>query len=214
LLPGRTTRASAKEQQAVRKALKQVHIAGVDPQFFRVLDVARRVAGIASLGLTRYVVLVEGRGSPSNNYLLDVKGAIPSALAATSPAQQPGWKDESERVATVQHWMQAVSPALLTSVRIGATACTVRELQPTEDRLTLADWSGGSRSVETLLRGIAQVTAWGHLRAAGRQGAASVDELIRFARHRSWRSAVLRAAADAETQVESDWARFTAALPE
>lgn len=213
LLPGRTVRASAKEHKAVRKAIEPLHLAGVDPQFFRVLDVSRRVAGIASLGLTRYVVLVEGRGSPNNNYLLDVKGATRSALAEASPAPQPRWRDEGERVVTVQHWMQAVSPALLASVKIGPVVCTVKELQPTEDRLILADWEGGTRARETLLRGVAQVTAWGHLRAAGRQDAASVDELIRFARRRSWRAAVLRAAAKAAARVESDWAAYTASLP-
>lgn len=212
LLPGRTLPATAKEHTAVRTAIESVHLAGVDPRFFNVLDVVRRVAGIASLGLPRYVVLVEGRGSPNNNYLLDVKGAIPSALAAASPATQPQWKDDAERVVAVQHWMQAVSPALLSTTRIGRRPCIVRELQPTEDRLTLDEWSGGSNAVETLLRGVAQVTAWGHLRAAGRQGAASVDELMHFARGRTWRKAVLRAATEAETEVESDWARFVSDL--
>ncbi|MGZ5237441.1 MAG: DUF2252 family protein, partial [Caldimonas sp.] len=51
------------------------------PDFFRVLDVARRVAGTGSLGVDRYVILVEGRGGPDGNYLLDLKHATPSVLA-------------------------------------------------------------------------------------------------------------------------------------
>ncbi|MEP7336272.1 MAG: DUF2252 family protein, partial [Acidobacteriota bacterium] len=34
------------------------------PKFFRLLDVARRIAGTGSLGVDRYALLVEGKGSP------------------------------------------------------------------------------------------------------------------------------------------------------
>ena len=214
LLPDRTLPASAAEHRQVGAAIARLCLPGIDPRFFRVLDVARRVAGIASLGLTRYVVLVEGRGSPSNNYLLDVKGAIPSALAEWAPAKQPHWRDEAERIVVVQQWMQAVSPALLTTARLGGTACVVRELQPTADRLTLAAWRSRSRGMETLLRTVAQVTAWDHLRAAGRRGAASADELMRFGKQRGWRAAVLRAAERAAGQVEADWQSYVAEMPE
>jgi uncharacterized protein (DUF2252 family) len=46
-----------------------------------VLDIGRRIAGTGSLGVERYVVLVEGKGSPDRNYLLDIKEAKPSAMA-------------------------------------------------------------------------------------------------------------------------------------
>ena len=54
-----------------------------NPAFFNVLDVARRIAGTGSLGVDRYVILVEGKGSPDGNYLLDLKQALPSALEPT-----------------------------------------------------------------------------------------------------------------------------------
>lgn len=62
-----------------------------DPKFFRVRDVARRVAGTGSLGVERFVVLVEGRASPDDNYLLDLKEARSSALRPAVPARQPAW---------------------------------------------------------------------------------------------------------------------------
>jgi uncharacterized protein (DUF2252 family) len=52
-----------------------------DPAFFEVLDVAHRIAGTGSLGLERYVVLIEGKGSPNGNYLLDLKQSLASSLA-------------------------------------------------------------------------------------------------------------------------------------
>jgi len=44
--------------------------------------VARRIAGTGSLGVERYVLLIEGKGSPDGNYLLDLKQALPAVLRA------------------------------------------------------------------------------------------------------------------------------------
>lgn len=44
-----------------------------NPEFYTPLDIARRIAGTGSLGLERYIILVEGKGSPDANYLLDLK---------------------------------------------------------------------------------------------------------------------------------------------
>ena len=52
------------------------------PKFYRLIDAARRVAGNGSLGLDRYLLLVRGRGSPDGNFVLDLKYAAPSAVAA------------------------------------------------------------------------------------------------------------------------------------
>jgi uncharacterized protein (DUF2252 family) len=52
-----------------------------NPAFYKVLDVARRMAGTGSLGVDRYTILVEGKGSPDTNYLLDPKQALPCSLA-------------------------------------------------------------------------------------------------------------------------------------
>ena len=44
-----------------------------NPGFFKVLDIARRIAGTGSLGLERYVVLVDGNAGADGHYLLDLK---------------------------------------------------------------------------------------------------------------------------------------------
>jgi uncharacterized protein (DUF2252 family) len=85
------------------------------PSFFRVCDVARRIAGTGSLGVERYVILVEGRGSPNSNALLDLKIAQPSALAPYVKQKQPRWHSAAERVVAVQQRLQAASPARLAS---------------------------------------------------------------------------------------------------
>ena len=69
-----------------------------NPQFYEIIDVARRIAGTGSLGVERYVILVEGKGSPDGNYLLDMKLALPSATAPNVHTPQPKWGSEAERV--------------------------------------------------------------------------------------------------------------------
>ena len=65
-----------------------------NPGFFHPLDAARRIAGTGSLGIARYVILVEGHGSPNLNYLLDLKAAIPSSLQPYLKHKQPSiWHD-------------------------------------------------------------------------------------------------------------------------
>lgn len=47
-----------------------------DPGFFKVLDVARHIAGTGSLGAERYAILVQGKGSPDGHCLLDLKASF------------------------------------------------------------------------------------------------------------------------------------------
>lgn len=205
---GRQLAAPGVEHRAVAALLERMARHQPDPGFFRVRDVVRRVAGMASLGVTRYAVLVEGRGSPSNNYLLDLKAALPSVLAAASPFRQPRWANEAERVVTVQSWVQAVPPALLAPLVLRREPLVLRELQPTADRLRAADWRSSGVELSHLARAAANVTAWGHLRAAGRHGADGIDRLIAFGRGRHWQAPVLRAALEAARRTEADWEEF------
>lgn len=178
------------------------------PAFFRVLDVARRVAGTGSLGVQRYVVLVEGKGSPDDNYLLDLKEARPTALAAYVPCRQPRWGNEAERVVTIQDRMQVVAPALLHAVTMEKRGFILRELQPSEDRLALADCGGRMVKLESVMRTMGRVTAWSQLRSAGRQGSAIADDLIAFAGRSGWRREVLEHAQSCAKQVTADWQAF------
>ena len=93
-----------------------------DPDFYQVLDVARRIAGTGSLDVDRYVILVTGKGSPNGNYLLDLKRALPSSLAPHLKLAQPAWKTEALRIVTLQRRLQAVSMARLHPVLVGQGA--------------------------------------------------------------------------------------------
>ncbi len=151
---------------------------------FRVVDVARRVAGTGSLGVERYVVLVEGKGPPDGHRLIDLKAAHSSAMAAASLVRRVSWVSEAERVVWAQTHMQAASPALLRAVTVGRQSYVLRELQPREDRLLLRNL--GRRALDRSVRTMGGLVAWAQLRAAGRRGAASPELLIEYAHEAKW----------------------------
>ena len=153
------------------------------PDFFRPRDFARRVAGMGSLGVERYVALVRGRGDPDRNALIDFKLAVASSASAALPdCVQPPWTDQAQRVVMLQDVCQAACPAYLTALPMGGQPYVVRELQPVEDRVALAALARQPRRLERTLGEMATVAAYAHLRGAGRRGAADADEMMRFGR--------------------------------
>jgi uncharacterized protein (DUF2252 family) len=179
-----------------------------DPDFFRVLDVARRVAGLGSLGLDRYIVLVRGNGSPDGNALLDVKQAAPSTLARFESVRQPEWKSEADRVVAIQRRMQAIAPALLHAKKIGRGGYVLRELQPSNDRLSLDDAKGDHHRLRSAAKAMGRVTAWSQLRSSGRQGSATADALIAFAQASGWKQRLIDFGRWYATQVQRDYKQF------
>lgn len=184
------------------------------PKFFRLLDVARRIAGTGSLGVERYVLLVEGKGSPDGNYLLDLKKAAPSVLVPYVKARQPRWKSEAERVVSIQRHVQAVSQAFLHDVEMNGEPFVLRGLQPSEDRLDLANAKGKQAKLQPVVEAMGRIVAWGQLRSSGWQGSAHAGELIAFGRAAdTWLPVLIELAGNLAKQVETDWRAFRAGPP-
>lgn len=179
-----------------------------NPRFYRVMDIARRVAGTGSLGLRRYIVLVQGDGAPGGEVLLDLKEARPSDLTPYLSVRQPKWETWAARVVTIQRWVQAASPALLGTADLGGTAFVVRELQPMEDRLDVHASEGKLGRLEHAMETMAEVVAWGQLRSGGRQGSANTDSWVGFSSRTDWGKALLRYAQSYSKQVIRDWRSF------
>ena len=179
--------------------------------FFTVLDVARRIAGTGSLGVDRYAILVQGKGSPDGNYLLDLKQALPSSLVPHLKVAQPKWRNEAQRVVDVERRMQAVSMAFLQPVFFAETPCVLRALQPSEDRVALSGAHPTGMDLDHLVRTMGQLVAWTQLRSAGRDGSAIADELIEFGQRKKWKGSLLGASHDCAVQVRKDAASFNAA---
>jgi uncharacterized protein (DUF2252 family) len=179
-----------------------------EPRFYRLLDAARRIAGTGSLGLERYVLLVEGKGSPNGNYLLDLKRAVPSALALVSARRLPRWKSEAQRVVTTERIAQAISPALLHAVTIGRRSYVLKELQPTTDRLDLARWDGRIERLELAVASMAAATAWAQLRGCYRYGACTVDDLQGYVAAAKWQQTLSRLASQCSERTLQQWSAY------
>ncbi len=185
-----------------------------DPGWFAVHDIARRVAGTGSLGVERYIIMVEGKGAPDGHYLLDLKQALPSALAAASTVTQPAWASEAQRVVSIQYRVQAASMAFLQAVTLDGKACILRGLQPSEDRVTLPSGAERRKALESLMQSCGQITAWDHLRGVGRQGSGSADELVALGQRHDWQSDLLALSVTCARQTQDSWQSFCAAVPQ
>jgi uncharacterized protein (DUF2252 family) len=204
----RTAVIATEERSKIESFVKTWAPQQSEPEFFELLDVAHRIAGTGSLGVDRYVLLVEGKGSPDHNYLLDLKEARTSSLRPYLAISQPHWTTEAERIVAIQQRIQGTSPALLFPVVIGKTPYVLRELQPSEDRVDLDNWQGKLRRLETVIQTMAEVVAWSQLRSTGRQGSAIADDLIGFAGAPEWQDGLLRYAKLYADQVETDYKEF------
>jgi uncharacterized protein (DUF2252 family) len=208
-LPADKTQRAQVEQFMAEFASRQKN-----PKFFTLLDVARRIAGTGSLGVERYMLLVEGKGSPDGNYLLDLKVALPSVLMPYVKARQPNWTSEADRVVSIQRRVQAISQAFLHSVEMNGKPFVLSGLQPSEDRLNLADAKGKQTKLQPIVAAMGRIVAWGQLRSSGRQGSAIADELIAFGHAvDAWRPALVELAESLATQVEADWRAFCDSPP-
>jgi len=195
------------DRDRVKRFMRTFAASRPNPKFFRMLDVARRIAGTGSLGLERYTILVEGRGTVAGHFLLDLKFAAPSALAPYITQPQPRWKSDAERVVRLERRMQAITPALLDEVSIDSKPYVIRELMPSEDKLDLRTAKGTNAQLNILARNLGYLTAWSQLRSGGRDGSATIDELIAFARGK-WRKEVLEYAEEYRTTASRDWKEF------
>ncbi|MGF6288995.1 DUF2252 domain-containing protein [Paraburkholderia youngii] len=199
---------SDERRAAVVQFMQRFAATEPNPDFYRTLDVARRIAGTGSLGVDRYVILVEGKGSPDGNYLIDLKEALSSSVSAHVKATQPNWQTEAQRVVEVQRRNQAVSQAFLHAVEFNQRSYVLRGLQPSEDRVALADWDGKLPRLEAVINSMAELSAWAHLRSGGRQKSAIADDLIAYGSRRDWQLPLIDLATQCEAQVAADWKAY------
>jgi uncharacterized protein (DUF2252 family) len=180
-----------------------------NPPFFRVLDVGQRIAGTASLGLKRYALLVEGKGCPDGNYLLELKQARTSVLQVHLAIPQPAWTSEAERIVMVQQRMQGMPPALLHWLTLEKDSFVLKELQPSQDRIDIKKLE---KEAEALIGSMGQLTAWAQLRSGHQRGSAAPAELSSFAREQLWQNALLEYAQTYARQTQKDYQTFCQAL--
>jgi len=193
------------DRRRVHALLKNFAGATDKPEFFEILDIARRIAGTGSLGVERYVVLVTGKGSPDGNYLLDLKEARPSSLPAHGQARSALWPSEAERIVQLQSTLQHAPVAFLEPISFGDHSYIIRGLLPSEDRVALAASAGKIKRLQKVIQTMARLTAWAHLRGCSRFGAAPTEELLSFVRGSDWPAQLRKATRLCTAQTIDDW---------
>ena len=174
---------------------------------FRITDAANRIAGTGSLGIERYVLLAFEESLPHKYHLFDFKEASPSSSAPLFIAQ-PAWRSEAERVCEIQKRVQGVSPALLLPIQYNKKSFVLKQLQPTQDKVSLELCRKKKKRMQDLVATLGQVTASAHLRAGGRQGSSIADELIFFSFSGSWQKEILPLSLNFSKQLKKDYEVF------
>jgi uncharacterized protein (DUF2252 family) len=175
---------------------------------YQVLDACFRVAGTGSLGVKRYVFLLRNNKDPKKHLLVDMKQAQPSSLLPWLNNPQPAWVSEAERIVAIQDRMQNICPALLRTTTFEGQSYVVKELQPTADKIDFLVIRDRYRDIACVIEDMAFLTASAQLRSAGRQGAASPDELIAFGRDEHWQKGVKEYAEAYAGQVKKDYQEY------
>jgi len=195
------------ERKPIQTAIKELFRKDALLKKFRLIDIAHRIAGTGSVGLDRYVVLVQKKIGDDYR-LIDIKEATASSLAPYVKLQQPAWPDEATRIISLQKRLQHVSPALLHPVQLNTKYFVLKELQPTQDRMDLALCNGDIEKLRNIIKTMATITASAQLRATGRQGSSIADALISFAAGGEWRAPVLAYASSYAKLVNTQYKEY------
>ncbi len=194
--------------QRISRSIKLWESSQVNPDFFEILDIGFRVAGTGSLGLDRYLILVTGKGSPDNNYLLDFKQQLGSSLQPYVLIDQPDSENSAARVIEIQQSVQSAPPALLAAIEFNGGSYSLRELQPTQDKISLKAGKISLDQLEKLIETMAEVTAAGHLNSGSKLGVTIERDLIAFGNRLDWQEEVLIYTSKYAQQVRQDYQDF------
>lgn len=169
------------EKEQLKRAFISWSEKSQDARFYKIRDIATRIAGTSSLGLKRYALLVEGNGSPDENYLLELKETRKSCVEKFTRIRQPKWDSEAHRIVEVQRRVLSDPPALLNSFDFAGRNYVMKELQPVADRIDYTLFKGNLKKLRQMLENMASIYAWSNFRSSGRHNSAIADDLINFA---------------------------------
>ncbi|MDQ6812220.1 MAG: DUF2252 domain-containing protein, partial [Bacteroidota bacterium] len=172
---------------------------------YKVEDVAFRVAGTGSLGVQRYVFLLQKK---KDFVLLDMKESRVSSVMAYTKIIQPEWRSEAEREVAIQYRTQYASAALLGTTAFNGSSFVIQELQPAEDKIDFTSLLKRHKDIGCVIEDMALLTASAQLRTVGRQGSAIADELIKFGESADWQPPIINYAGSYVQQAQADYNQF------
>jgi len=120
---------------------------------YRILDIARKVVGVGSVGTRCWIILLQGNGS-DDPLFLQYKEAQPSVLAPYVDA--PKWDCQGKRVVTGQRIIQGSPDIFLGWGTVGYVDFYVRQLR---DMKGSVDWTPGKTDPNNL-PGYGKLCGW------------------------------------------------------
>jgi uncharacterized protein (DUF2252 family) len=202
---------SRKVRDEVISAVTAYGLAKGNPEYFRPIDATRRIAGIGSLGVERYLVLVAGGGSAETNQLLDIKQALPSVLPPIAN-HEPFPSSEAARVVHAQRTLQAAPTAGLDVMRIRDEDFRVREMVPEENRSSLDRFQEKPARLREAIVAAGWLTGLSHLRGAAAETDPGVGEALAHWARGAALDSVLAAAARYAEKARLEFKQFRAEL--
>ncbi len=137
------------------------------PDAFKVHDLVFRIVGVGSLGVRRYLALVEGVGPPDGYHLLDIKEPRPSAAAPCATDTLENIKDDdARRVVLSQIILQGHVAVGLDVLKIGQRSYRMREMIPVENRSSLDQFREQPERLQRAVERAGRLTASSQLRGA------------------------------------------------
>ncbi|MBB6108327.1 uncharacterized protein (DUF2252 family) [Mucilaginibacter lappiensis] len=180
------------------------------PNNYEVKDAAFRVAGTGSIGLKRYMFLLQSTKTKGDFLLLEIKESAHSSLAPYNPTRQPKWVSDAERIITTKYRMQNISPALLSTTVFKEDTYVLQEMQPFADKINLDLLAENLKDMQCVLLDMATLTASAQLRSCGIQGSAINDVLTSFAHDNTWQKPLISYAKNYANQVKKDYKQYMA----
>ena len=204
-----TIKADKKIKELVARCIHSWAAKQNDSDFYEVKDVAHRIAGTGSLGINRFIILVNGKGKKGGRFLLDMKQALPSSLHKRFAVKQPKWENEASRVVEVQKRVQSAYPALLHTMIMEGVPYVLKEMQPTEDKIGIISLGNKMKTLEAMIKDFANLCAWGNLRSGGRDGSSIADDLIAFGKNSGkWKKELVAYTFNYSKQVKKDFIAY------
>lgn len=179
------------------------------PYNYKVIDAVFRLAGTGSVGVNRYAALLKSSNKTGEKYLLvDMKQSTPSSLDPYISIKQPHWKNEAERIVSIQERMQNRAPALLSTSHFRDEYYVMQEMQPTKDSINFKLIKKEYRNIYQVIDDMAMLTASSQLRSCGRQGSSMADIFVSFGENKDWQEPVLNYAVNYSHVVRKNYFDF------
>ncbi|MDQ6901990.1 MAG: DUF2252 domain-containing protein [Bacteroidota bacterium] len=180
------------------------------PNDYNVLDVCFRIAGTGSVGVERYLFLIQKVKDLKKFMLIDMKEATSSSLLPYIQQTQPQWASEAERIISVQKRMQNISPAQLSVNLFHDRSYVMQEMQPIKDRINFQLIQNDFKKICCVMDDMAVIAASSYLSSSGRQGSSIADDLIKFAGNKEWHNAVIDYSLGYSHKVKTDFDNYCA----